>query len=111
MMKVTVTEASKAFGQLVDDVQSESVTIERNGLLKGPVKAPLNNGNRAQRSAEASRARRVAQVMAVALGKWRKRGPPPRWTLQGPPCGAFRQTRTPRCHFSTGNQPAFKAAP
>jgi prevent-host-death family protein len=31
MKKVTATEASKAFGQLVDDVQSESVTIERNG--------------------------------------------------------------------------------
>lgn len=31
MRKVTATEASKAFGQLVDDVQSESVTIERNG--------------------------------------------------------------------------------
>ena len=31
MRKVTATEASKAFGQLVDDVQSGSVTIERNG--------------------------------------------------------------------------------
>ena len=31
MKKITATEASKAFGQLVDDVQSESVTIERNG--------------------------------------------------------------------------------
>ena len=31
MRKVSATEASKAFGQLVDDVQSESVTIERNG--------------------------------------------------------------------------------
>ena len=31
MKKVSATEASKAFGQLVDDVQSESVTIERNG--------------------------------------------------------------------------------
>ena len=31
MKKVTATEASKAFGQLVDDAQSESVTIERNG--------------------------------------------------------------------------------
>lgn len=31
MKKVTATEASKAFGQLVDDVQSESVAIERNG--------------------------------------------------------------------------------
>ncbi len=31
MKKVTATEASKAFGQLVDDVQSEPVTIERNG--------------------------------------------------------------------------------
>jgi prevent-host-death family protein len=31
MKKVTATEASKAFGQLVDDVQSGSVTIERNG--------------------------------------------------------------------------------
>ena len=33
--------------------------------------APLNNGNRAQRSAEVSRARRAAQVMAIALGQWR----------------------------------------
>ncbi len=31
MKKITATEASKAFGQLVDDVQSGSVTIERNG--------------------------------------------------------------------------------
>ena len=31
MKRITATEASKAFGQLVDDVQSESVTIERNG--------------------------------------------------------------------------------
>lgn len=31
MKKVSATEASKAFGQLVDDVQSGSVTIERNG--------------------------------------------------------------------------------
>ncbi len=31
MKKVTATEASKAFGQLVDDVQSGSVIIERNG--------------------------------------------------------------------------------
>ncbi len=31
MRKVTATEASKAFGQMVDDVQSGSVTIERNG--------------------------------------------------------------------------------
>ncbi len=75
-------------------------------------RAPLNNGNRAQRSPEAFRARRVAQVMAVTLGKRRKRmAAPLLWTLQGPPCGAFRQTRTRRCHFSTGNQPAFKAAP
>ena len=36
-----------------------------------PARAPLNNDNRAQRSTEASRARRVAQVMAVALGKRR----------------------------------------
>jgi prevent-host-death family protein len=31
MRKVTATEAAKSFGQLVDDVQSGSVTIERNG--------------------------------------------------------------------------------
>jgi prevent-host-death family protein len=31
MRKITATEASKSFGQLVDDVQSGSVTIERNG--------------------------------------------------------------------------------
>ena len=31
MKKVSATEASKAFGQLVDDVQSGSVIIERNG--------------------------------------------------------------------------------
>jgi prevent-host-death family protein len=31
MRKVTATEASKAFGQLVDDVQSGAVIIERNG--------------------------------------------------------------------------------
>ena len=31
MKKVTATEASKAFGQLVDEVQSGSVIIERNG--------------------------------------------------------------------------------
>ena len=53
---------------------SKGVGVENgSGGMHGNLctKAPLNNGNRAQRSAEASRARRVAQVMAVALGKRR----------------------------------------
>ena len=40
-------------------------------MVRANTRAPLNNDNRAQRSTEASRARRVAQVMAVALGKRR----------------------------------------
>ncbi len=77
-----------------DRVQAKCMTESRNSSHRSSIariaKAPLNNGNRAQRSSETFRARRVAQVMAIVISKRRKRmAAPLLWTFQGPPYGSF----------------------
>ena len=77
-------------------------TLKCNELAGQDTRAPLNNGNRAQRSAEVSRARRAAQVMAIALGKWRNAaldtsGPALRGFQANPHCALPLFDRQPAC--------------
>ncbi len=72
------------------------------------LKGTSNNCLRPLRDLKRADARRKPKTKAGCPWRGLQRS---RCTLQAVPFGAFRLARIQRCDFSTGNQPAFKAAP